>query len=115
MRVFADGGDWAILCWREVRGASAEVARAVGERSDRTAVIGGMVVRGTSAVVGRVVGKVCGGRFVCGRSDGAVVVGGIVVRGASAEVARVVVVGVLRKVGVVFRKDGHDGMIGRMV
>jgi hypothetical protein len=34
-----------------------------------------------------------------------------VIRGASAEVARVVVVGVLRKVGVVIRNDGHDGMI----
>ena len=73
------------------------------------------MVRGAFAEVACVVGEVCVGRFVCGRSDGAVVVGGIVVRGASAEVARVVVVGVLRKVGVVFRKDGHDGMIGRMV
>ena len=112
MRVFADRGDWVILCWREVRGASAEVARAVGERSDRTAVIGGMVVRGASAEVARAVGEVCVGRSVCGRSDGrTAVVGGMVVRGASAEVARVVVVGVLRKVGVVIRNDGHDGMI----
>jgi len=94
-----------------VRGASAEVARAVGERFDRTAVVGGMVVRGASAEVARVVGEVSGGRSVCGRSDGAIVVGGIVIRGASAEVARVVVVGVLRKVGVVIRNDGHDGMI----
>ena len=73
------------------------------------------MVRGASAEVARVVGKVFGGHFVCGRSDGAVVVGGIVIRGASAEVARVVVVGVLRKVGVVIRNDGHDGMIGRAV
>jgi hypothetical protein len=34
-----------------------------------------------------------------------------VIRGASAEVARVVVVGVLHKVGVVIRNDGHVGMI----
>ena len=47
--------------------------------------------------------------------DGSVFVGGIVIREASTEVARVVVVGVLRKVGVVFRNDGHDGMIGRLV
>jgi hypothetical protein len=38
-----------------------------------------------------------------------------VVCGVSAEVARVVVVGVLRKVGLVVRKVGHAGMIGRMV
>ncbi len=73
------------------------------------------MVRGASAEVARVVGEVCVGCFVCGRSDGAVVVSGIVVCGVSAEVARVVVVGVLRKVGLVVRKVGHAGMIGRMV
>ncbi len=77
-------------------------------RSDGTAVVSGVVVRGASVEVGRAPSS----KGSVGCVDRAAVAGGVVCHGESAEVGAAVVVGGIREVGAV---DGHAGMIGRAV